>query len=235
MLSVEHLSKSFQETCVLKNISLSFQENTIACLLAPSGSGKSTLLRCIAGLESFEQGCVLLDQQSILQKKNKGMVGFVFQHFHLFPHLTVLENILLAPKLQKKEIHKLNKKAQELLESLGLNALQNKHPYALSGGQKQRVAIARALMLDPDVLLFDEPTSALDPEKVYEVGDIIQNLKRQGRVIIVATHELRLAKRLGDRIIFMDHGVVEADQSPEDFFNAPKPPRIEKFIENMGV
>lgn len=224
MISIKNISKSFGEIQVLDEISLSFSDNTITSLLAPSGSGKSTLLRCIAGLEKVNSGEII--------SKTINKIGIVFQNFNLFPHLTAFENITISQSKKSSDLF-LNK-ASDLMEMLGIEDLKDKKPSELSGGQKQRVAIARALILDPEILLFDEPTSALDPEKVFEVGDIIKKLKKHGRTIIVATHELRLSKKISDRIVFMDKGRVESCQNTKDFFENPDSERVKKFINNMS-
>jgi glutamine transport system ATP-binding protein len=209
------------------------------CLIGPSGSGKSTLLRCINKLNDFTDGDVIIDGISINDKKidlNKmrEKIGMVFQHFNLFPHLTVLENITLAPvmlKIMSKETAK--EKAKELLKKVGLENKINSYPSQLSGGQKQRVAIARSLAMNPEMILFDEPTSALDPEMIGEVLEVMKKLAEDGMTMIIVTHEMRFAKEVSDRIIFMDNGRILEEGTPEDIFIRPSNIRTINFLNKV--
>lgn len=216
MLSVKNLSKKIGSQTILSDVSFQAMTGKVTAILGPSGSGKTTLLRCVAGLDSYTQGEILLQGKNILSYGNNH-VGMVFQNFFLFPHKTVLENLTLAPLCSGAASP--DAKACRILKSFGLEDKKDVYPASLSGGQKQRVSIARALMLDPPVLLFDEPTSALDPEMVNDVAQIISKTKTQERVILLVTHEIRLAQKVADHILFFDHGVLQDDTDAKTFFD----------------
>ena len=240
-LKVEHLKKSFGNLEVLKDLNVEVQEGEVVCIIGPSGSGKSTFLRCLNALEDITGGKVIIDDFDLTDPKQdinkvREDVGMVFQQFNLFPHLTVLENITLAPKELKKDSKEAIKKhALELLETVGLSEKANDYPKSLSGGQKQRVAIARALAMKPDIMLFDEPTSALDPEMVGDVLEVMQKLADQGMTMLVVTHEMGFAKEVADRVIFMDGGYIVEEGKPEQIFNYPQHERTKNFLEKVLV
>ncbi|WP_034537342.1 amino acid ABC transporter ATP-binding protein [Carnobacterium inhibens] len=240
-LKVEHLKKNFGDLEVLKDLSVEVQEGEVVCIIGPSGSGKSTFLRCMNALEEITGGKVIIDDFDLTDPKQdinkvRENIGMVFQQFNLFPHLTVLENITLAPKELKKESNESSqKRALELLETVGLSEKANDYPKSLSGGQKQRVAIARALAMDPDIMLFDEPTSALDPEMVGDVLEVMQKLADQGMTMLVVTHEMGFAKEVADRVIFMDGGYIVEEGKPEDVFNNPQNERTKNFLEKVLI
>ncbi len=240
-LKVEHLKKNFGDLEVLKDLSIEVQEGEVVCIIGPSGSGKSTFLRCMNALEEITGGKVIIDDFDLTDPKQdinkvRENIGMVFQQFNLFPHLTVLENITLAPKELKKESNESSqKRALELLETVGLSEKANDYPKSLSGGQKQRVAIARALAMDPDIMLFDEPTSALDPEMVGDVLEVMQKLADQGMTMLVVTHEMGFAKEVADRVIFMDGGYIIEEGKPEDVFNNPQNERTKNFLEKVLI
>ena len=240
-LKVEHLKKNFGDLEVLKDLSIEVQEGEVVCIIGPSGSGKSTFLRCMNALEEITGGKVIIDDFDLTDPKQdinkvRENIGMVFQQFNLFPHLTVLENIILAPKELKKETNESSqKRALELLETVGLSEKANDYPKSLSGGQKQRVAIARALAMDPDIMLFDEPTSALDPEMVGDVLEVMQKLADQGMTMLVVTHEMGFAKEVADRVIFMDGGYIVEEGKPEDVFNSPQNERTKNFLEKVLI
>lgn len=221
MINVRNLSKSFGKHEVLKHISVSFEKGEVAAVIGPSGSGKSTFLRCLNLLEKPTEGSIFIQDQEITSPKTNVLkirenIGMVFQHFHLFPHKTVLENITYAPVHVKKESKQAAvKKAEELLEKVGLLDKKDDYPNRLSGGQKQRVAIARALAMNPDIMLFDEPTSALDPEMVKEVLQVMQDLAKTGMTMVIVTHEMGFAKEVADRVLFMDEGTIVEDDDPD--------------------
>ncbi|XJS11154.1 amino acid ABC transporter ATP-binding protein [Aerococcaceae bacterium WGS1372] len=238
---VKGLKKKFGDNEVLKGIDLEIASGEVVCIIGPSGSGKSTLLRCLNRLEEINGGTVNINGVDISQKdaninKVRENIGMVFQHFNLFPHLSVRDNITLAPvelgKLSKEEA---DKKALELLAQVGLAEKADAYPNSLSGGQKQRVAIARALAMDPDIMLFDEPTSALDPEMVGDVLNVMKDLAAQGMTMVVVTHEMGFAREVGDRVIFMDGGYVVEEDIPENIFNAPKEERTKSFLDKVLV
>lgn len=235
MLKANNVSKSFHNQLILNDISFVTPMGSIAALLGPSGSGKSTLLRCISRLETADQGSITFQGQP-LTGLSPCAIGMVFQGFHLFPHMTVLQNLIHAP-LSLKRLTKNNAttQAMELLEKFGLADKGPQFPNQLSGGQKQRVAIARALIVNPPILLFDEPTSALDPEMVSEVAGLIQSLKSPERLIMMATHELRVAKLAADQILFLDQGMLVENTSKEKFFKKPKAKRAKQFIQNLTI
>lgn len=239
VIKIEHVSKTFGDLEVLKDISMEIKKGEVVAILGPSGSGKSTLLRCINLLETPSGGVIEINGKNI-QDKNTDIsqirknVGMVFQHFNLFHNMTVLRNMTYAPmvvnKLSKKEAET---KAMELLERVGLAEKAHQYPSRLSGGQKQRVAIARALAMEPEVLLFDEPTSALDPEMVKEVLDVIKGLTTTGITMAIVTHEMGFAREVADRICFLDGGYLVEDATPEEFFNHPKSERAKQFLEKI--
>ncbi len=215
------------------------KKGEIVVICGPSGSGKSTLIRCINGLEDIDEGEIIVDDIDIhASKKNlqeiRSEVGMVFQHFNLFPHLTILENITLAPTLVKNiDKNEAKKVAMSLLEKVKLSNKANSYPSDLSGGQKQRVAIARSLAMKPKIILFDEPTSALDPETIGDVLSVMKDLAKENFTIVCVTHEMGFAKEVGDRIVFMDHGVIIEENTPEEFFNNPKSDRARKFLNEI--
>ncbi|MCR5402065.1 MAG: amino acid ABC transporter ATP-binding protein [Treponema sp.] len=238
LLKINNLEKSFKEAGgILKGVSLNVEKGEVVVILGPSGCGKSTLLRCINGLESIQGGEILLDGQVISNRKNdmhliRQKVGMVFQSYDLFPNMTVLNNVLLGPvKAQKRDKAEVTKQAEKLLARVGLLEKKDFYPRQLSGGQKQRVAIVRALCMNPEVLLFDEVTAALDPEMVREVLDVMMDLAKEGRTMLIVTHQLEFARAVADRIIFIDEGVIVEEATPEEFFTAPKTERAKKFLE----
>ncbi|WP_315522936.1 amino acid ABC transporter ATP-binding protein [Fusobacterium massiliense] len=239
MINIVNLSKNFGNLKVLKNISTTINKGEIISIIGPSGSGKSTFLRCINKLEEATDGHIYIDSMDLMDKntdinKIRERVGMVFQHFNLFPHMTVLENLTLSPMLVKKENKEESEKyAQYLLDKVGLLDKANSYPTQLSGGQKQRIAIARALAMKPEVILFDEPTSALDPEMIKEVLDVMKNLAYEGMTMLIVTHEMGFAKNVGNRIFFMDNGQIIEDCSPKDFFENPTNERIKDFLNKV--
>lgn len=238
-IHVVGLKKDFDKLQVLKGMDMDVREGEVVCLIGPSGSGKSTFLRCLNRLEDITAGTVIIDGFQISDKKidiNKVRenIGMVFQHFNLFPHLTVMENITMAPvELKKLSKEDAEKKAVKLLEVVGLSEKAHVYPSQLSGGQKQRVAIARALAMEPDIMLFDEPTSALDPEMVGEVLEVMKRLAQDGMTMVVVTHEMGFAREVADRVVFMDEGVIVEEGSPEDVFSHPKNPRTIDFLNKV--
>ena len=239
MISVKNLSKNFGDLQVLKNVSLDIQKGEKVIIVGPSGSGKSTLLRCLNLLEIPTSGNIIFDNTDITDKKCdinriRRRMGMVFQNFNLFPHMTVLENISLAPVMTKRlSKAEADKKAKSLLERVGLSDKANAYPSQLSGGQKQRIAIVRALAMDPDVMLFDEPTSALDPEMVGEVLEVMRELAENNMTMVVVTHEMAFAREAGTRVLFMDEGNILEDASPKEFFENPKHPRLKEFLSKV--
>lgn len=237
ILELKNIRKSFEPNqMILDNFSLSVKEGEVVVILGSSGCGKSTLLRCINGLESIESGDILLEGESILKNPKhmpiiRQKIGMVFQSYDLFPHLNVLDNLILGPtKAQKRSKEEAIQEAEQLLKRVGL--LEKKHSYArqLSGGQKQRVAIARTLCMHPKLILFDEVTAALDPEMVREVLDLMTELAKEGRTMLIVTHELSFARAIADRIIFMEHGKIVEENNPKDFFEHPKTERAKQFL-----
>ena len=239
MINIENLSKNFGNLKVLKNISTTINKGEIISIIGPSGSGKSTFLRCINKLEEPTEGHIYIDDMDLMDKntdinKIRERVGMVFQHFNLFPHMTVLENLILSPTIVKKETkEEAEKYALYLLQKVGLSDKANSYPNQLSGGQKQRIAIARALAMKPEVILFDEPTSALDPEMIKEVLDVMRNLAKEGMTMLIVTHEMGFARNVGNRILFMDNGEIIEDCSPKDFFENPTNDRIKDFLNKV--
>lgn len=236
---VKNLIKSFGKLEVLKDVSTEIEEGEVVVVVGPSGSGKSTFLRCLNSLEEINGGTIIVDGYNLTDKKidiNKVRrnIGMVFQHFNLFPHKTVKENVMLAP-LTLKIMNKAeaSKKADEMLKQVGLSDKANVYPAQLSGGQKQRVAIARSLAMNPDVMLFDEPTSALDPEMVGEVLSVMKDLVRMGMTMVVVTHEMGFAREVGDRILFMDGGYIVEEGTPEQILSHPREPRTIDFLSKV--
>ncbi len=223
----------------LDGVSAEIKKGEVVVIIGPSGSGKSTYLRSLNLLESATGGSVYFEGVDITDPKvninlHRRKMGMVFQQFNLFPHMTVMKNLTLAPiKLLKKSKEEAEKKALELLERVGLADRAGAYPAQLSGGQKQRVAICRALCMDPDVMLFDEPTSALDPEMVGEVLDVMKNLAKEGMTMVVVTHEMGFAKDVADRILFMCDGKIMEEGTPEEFFTNPKDPRAQQFLKSI--
>ncbi len=239
LIEIKDLTKSFDKVKVLKNISTRIHSGEVVFIVGPSGSGKSTFLRCMNRLEEATEGQVIFEGVDIMDKKtdidrHRQKMGMVFQHFNLFPHLTIRENITLAPrKLKGVPAGEADKRAMELLERVGLPDKADTYPAMLSGGQKQRIAIARALAMDPDVMLFDEPTSALDPEMVGEVLEIMGELAKGGMTMVVVTHEMGFAKEVASRVLFMADGEVLEDAPPQEFFENPKNPRLKDFLSKI--
>lgn len=239
MIEFHNVHKSFGKLEVLKGIDFKIEKGQVVTLIGPSGSGKSTILRCINLLEKPDSGTVLIEGQDITEKKAdiqriRKDIGMVFQHFNLFPHMTVMENMIYAPVrvngLSKEEA---KKKAMELLALVGLTEKADAYPNKLSGGQKQRIAIARALAMEPKIMLFDEPTSALDPEMVGEVLDLMKALAKEGMTMIIVTHEMGFAKEVANRILFMDEGVILESAPPAEFFAHPKTARAKEFLSKV--
>jgi polar amino acid transport system ATP-binding protein len=239
VIEIKDLYKSFGDLQVLKGISVKVKESEVVCVIGPSGSGKSTFLRCINLLEKPTSGDIWIDGEKITDthvniNKIREEAGMVFQHFNLFPHKTVLENVSLAPiKVRKLSKEEGEKKALELLRKVGLEDKAHVYPAALSGGQKQRVAIARALAMHPKVMLFDEPTSALDPEMVGEVLNVMNNLAKMGMTMIVVTHEMGFAREVSHRVLFMDDGMIVEEGKPHDIFVHPKNDRTIAFLSKV--
>ncbi len=237
MIVAENLQKRYENLDVLKGISLTINKGDVVCLVGPSGCGKSTFLRCLTRLEEPTGGKVFLDGEEVTEKgidKTRAKMGMVFQHFNLFPHLTVKRNITLAPtRLHRMTRAQADERAMELLERIGLADKANVYPGSLSGGQKQRIAIARALAMDPEVLLFDEPTSALDPEMVGEVLELMKELARGGMTMVVVTHEMGFAREVANRVIFIDEGVIKVDKPPQEFFSNPENERLKAFLSKV--
>ncbi|WP_442597904.1 amino acid ABC transporter ATP-binding protein [Neobacillus sp. D3-1R] len=239
MIIVQNLKKSFGHHEVLKDINVSIQPQEVVVVIGPSGSGKSTFLRCINQLEIITNGHIFIEGLDIADKntdinKVRTEVGMVFQHFHLFPHMTVLENIMLAPlKVRKVSVETSKDKGMQLLKKVGLEDKANVYPSSLSGGQKQRVAIARALAMEPKIMLFDEPTSALDPEMVGEVLEVMKQLAKEGMTMVVVTHEMGFAREVGDRVIFMDSGYIVEENEPKQLFEYPQHNRTKAFLSKV--
>ena len=236
LIKVQNLQKAFGNMKVLNGIDLDIHRGEVVVVIGPSGSGKSTFLRTLNLLEQPTGGSIVFNGTDITDPKNdinlhRQKMGMVFQQFNLFPHMTVLKNMTLAPmKLLKKSKEEAEAKAMELLEMVGLADRANAYPNQLSGGQKQRVAIVRALCMEPEVMLFDEPTSALDPEMVGEVLDVMKNLASNNMTMVVVTHEMGFAKEVGSRVVFIDEGVIMEQNSPEEFFSNPKCERLQSFL-----
>jgi polar amino acid transport system ATP-binding protein len=238
-IHVKNLVKSFGRLHVLKDVSLDVEDGEVVVIIGPSGSGKSTFLRCLNRLENIDGGTVVIDGYDITDKKTdinrvRRNIGMVFQHFNLFPHKTVAENVKLAPlALKTMGRDEVGQKAREMLSRVGLLDKADAYPAQLSGGQKQRVAIARSLAMNPDVMLFDEPTSALDPEMVGEVLSVMKELARGGMTMLVVTHEMGFAREVGDRVVFMDAGYIVEEGTPQELINSPKEPRTIDFLSKV--
>ena len=239
MIRMEQLHKNFGDLEVLKGIDLHVEQGEVVCIVGPSGSGKSTMLRCINKLEALTSGRIVVDGFDLSDPKTdmnkvRSEATMVFQQFNLFPHMTVLDNVILGPikvrGIGREEGKELGRK---LLAKVGLSEKEESYPRQLSGGQQQRVAIARALALSPKVLLFDEPTSALDPELVGEVLEVMEELAKEGMTMVVVTHEMGFARHVGDRVVFIDEGVIEEENTPEGIFTNPKNPRTKEFLSKV--
>lgn len=239
LISVKDLHKSFGEKTVLNGITTDIKRGEVVVVIGPSGSGKSTFLRCLNLLEEPTGGQILFEGDDITDKKtdinvHRQKMGMVFQQFNLFPHMTILKNMTLAPmKLLKKSKEDAEKEALELLDKVGLKDRANDYPSQLSGGQKQRVAIVRALAMQPDVMLFDEPTSALDPEMVGEVLEVMRELAESGMTMVVVTHEMGFAREVASRVVFIDEGVITEEGEPNEFFGSPKSHRLKDFLSKV--
>jgi polar amino acid transport system ATP-binding protein len=238
LLEIKNVKKEYKEAGgVLKGVSLNVERGEVVVILGPSGCGKSTLLRCINGLEQIQGGEILLDGEVISNRKNdmhliRQKIGMVFQSYDLFPNMNVLKNILLGPmKAQKRDRAEVTMQAESLLERIGMLDKKNFFPRQLSGGQKQRVAIVRALCMNPQILLFDEVTASLDPEMVREVLDLMMDLAKEKRTMLIVTHQMEFAKAVADRIIFIDDGIIVEESAPEEFFTSPRTERAQKFLE----
>ena len=240
MIRVENVSKQFNKTRALKNVSLEVNKGDIISLIGPSGSGKSTLLRCIHGLEHVDSGKIYMDDEWMSpddEKKfraQRNRMGFVFQHFNLFPNMSVLQNCKLAQgEVLNKTDEEAEKTALEYLDKVGLLEKKDAYPNNLSGGQKQRVAIARALCMNPDIMLFDEPTSALDPEMIKEVLEVMKDLGKQGMTMVVVTHEMGFARKVGTRVVFLDQGEIIEENTSKEFFANPQSDRAKDFLSKV--
>ena len=239
MISVKDLHKSFGGVTVLDGISTDIEKGDVVCIIGPSGSGKSTFLRCLNRLETPDSGKILLDGVDLTDpaadlNRQRMKMGMVFQQFNLFPHMTVLKNLTMAPMLLKKESQQTaEQRAMTLLDRVGLADRAGEYPARLSGGQKQRIAIVRALCMEPEVLLFDEPTSALDPEMVGEVLDVMKELAQSGMTMVVVTHEMGFAREVASRVLFMDQGVIMEENSPQALFDNPQSPRLQSFLSKV--
>ena len=240
LLKVQHLQKKFEEKVILKDLNLEVRKGEVIVIIGPSGCGKSTFLRCLNALEEIQSGEVLLDGKPV-RKELKSVstmrqkIGMVFQSYDLFPHKTILENILLAPiKVQKRDRRDVEEEALNLLAKVGLADRGDDYPRQLSGGQKQRIAIVRALIMHPEILLLDEITAALDPEMVHEVLEVVLSLADKGSTMLIVTHEMAFAKAIADRVLFLEHGeIVEESNSPKDFFEKPVTERARQFLRSF--
>lgn len=239
LFEIKNLCKSFGDNQVLNNISTNIHQGEVVVIIGPSGSGKSTFLRSLNLLEEPTSGTICFEGLDITDKKTniniyRQKIGMVFQHFNLFPHKTILENMTLAPiKLLKKPKEEARKQAMELLKRVGLEEKADAYPSQLSGGQKQRIAIVRSLCMNPDVMLFDEPTSALDPEMVGEVLNVMEDLARGGMTMVIVTHEMGFARRVGSRVVFIDQGEIKEENNPEVFFDDPQNERLKEFLSKV--
>ncbi|MDN5587792.1 MAG: amino acid ABC transporter ATP-binding protein [Brachybacterium sp.] len=239
MIDIKDLHKSFGTNEVLTSIDLSVEDGEVVCVIGPSGSGKSTLLRCMNRLEEITSGEVVVDGHRLTDPKlridtMRAEIGMVFQQFNLFPHKTVIENIMLAPQMVRRlGTEKARERGRALLRKVGLSDKELEYPSRLSGGQQQRVAIARALAMEPKIMLFDEPTSALDPELVGEVLAVMKDLALEGMTMVVVTHEMGFAREVGDRLIFMDEGRLVEQGNPGDVFDNPQETRTQAFLDKI--
>lgn len=239
LISVKNVTKKYPKTVALDNVSNDIKKGEVVVVIGPSGSGKSTFLRCLNLLEVPTNGHILFKDVDITDPKNnlnrhRQKMGMVFQHFNLFPHMTILKNLTIAPvKLLKKSKKEAEEKAMELLKRVGLDDRANSYPNQLSGGQKQRIAIVRALCMEPEVILFDEPTSALDPEMVGEVLEVMKSLAKQNMTMVVVTHEMGFAKEVASRVIFMEKGKIIEEGEPKEFFDNPKSDRLKAFLDKV--
>jgi general L-amino acid transport system ATP-binding protein len=239
VIVIENLNKWYGNFHVLRDINLRVKKGERIVICGPSGSGKSTMIRCINRLEEFQEGSLVVDGVEMIEDvKNietiRKDVGMVFQHFNLFPHLTILENLTLGPIwVQKKPKAEAEEIAMKYLERVKIPDQANKYPGQLSGGQQQRVAIARSLCMSPNIMLFDEPTSALDPEMIKEVLDVMIELAQEGMTMLCVTHEMGFAKKVADRVIFMDGGEIVEENEPEAFFSNPQVDRTQQFLEQI--
>jgi polar amino acid transport system ATP-binding protein len=240
LLKINHLHKEYGDKVILKDISLEVKKGEVIVVIGPSGCGKSTLLRCLNALEDIQGGEILIDGEPVHKnaKNISGMrqkIGMVFQSYDLFPHKTILENILLAPlKVQKRNRKEVEKEAEELLAKVGLLDRKNDYPRQLSGGQKQRIAIVRALVMHPEILLLDEITAALDPEMVHEVLEVVLALAKSGSTMLIVTHEMAFAKAIADRVLFLEHGeIVEESRDAKEFFREPQTERARQFLRSF--
>ena len=239
MISLEGVSKWYGDFQVLRECTVQVEKGEVVVVCGPSGSGKSTLIKCINGLEPIQSGRIAVDGTDVFNRKTdlprlRSRVGMVFQHFELFPHLTVMQNLLLAPcRVRKMAGPEARQKSLALLDRVGLADQAEKYPAQLSGGQQQRVAIARALVMDPVAMLFDEPTSALDPEMIKEVLDVMIQLAQVGMTMLVVTHEMNFARKVADRIVFMDQGRIEVDRPAPEFFTEPGSERARIFLSRI--
>ncbi|MFP3323174.1 amino acid ABC transporter ATP-binding protein [Planococcus sp. SIMBA_160] len=239
MIDVQALSKKFGDNLVLSEITTSIQKGEVVAIIGPSGSGKSTFLRCLNLLETPSSGNIEVNGKNLTASKKeihkiRQQIGMVFQHFHLFPHMTVQDNLMYAPmKAKGIKKYEAEEKARQLLERVGLAQKADAYPNSLSGGQKQRVAIARALAMEPELMLFDEPTSALDPEMVKEVLEVMKDLAKSGMTMVVVTHEMGFAREVADRVLFLDHGILVEEGEPESFFQQPRSDRARDFLDKV--
>ena len=240
ILQVKNISKRYGDLPVFENISLTVKKGEVVVIVGPSGCGKSTFLRCLNALEEIQEGEIILDGNPVRMEgsdlvKLRERIGMVFQSYDLFPHMTVLENVMLAPvKVKKRSKKEVEKEAMELLERVGLFEKKDYYPRQLSGGQKQRVAIVRALIMHPEILLLDEITAALDPEMVREVLDVVLALAREGRTMLIVTHEMQFARAVADRMIFLEGGNIVEQGTAEEFFEKPKTERLKKFLQTFS-
>ncbi len=241
IIDIDHLTKRFGDNTVINDLSLSVEKGEVVVLIGPSGCGKSTLLRCINGLEPIQGGSVKLHGEPVEHGKPslykvRQKIGMVFQSYDLFPHMTVMKNILLAPmKVQNRSREEVTEKALALLKRVGLEDKANSYPAELSGGQKQRVAIVRSLIMNPDIMLLDEITAALDPEMVHEVLNVVLDLAKgdQNTTMVIVTHEMAFARAVADRIVFLDGGVIVEENTPDEFFDHPQTERAQRFLKTF--
>ena len=240
ILKVNNVSKRYEDITVFENMNLTVKRGEVVVIVGPSGCGKSTFLRCLNALEDIQDGEIVLDGQKVdAASKNIGNIrekaGMVFQSYDLFPHLTVLQNLMLAPvKVKKRDKKEVEAEALTLLERVGILTKKDNYPRQLSGGQKQRVAIVRALIMHPEILLLDEITAALDPEMVREVLEVVLSLAKEGRTMIIVTHEMQFARAVADRMVFIDNGRIVEEGSPEEFFDRPKTDRLKQFLQTFS-